>query len=116
MKTRASDPSFPADLAVLVFPGPMALLSMALLWVTCDRGTPWMVAYTGAVFTVIAGAVKLFRAKLPLYRQGRYFKFGPQGLPAATMPLYWSAMKLILAGMAVAAFLLMGRLSVPIHW
>ena len=89
---------------------------MAFLWVTCDRGTPWMVAYIGAVFTVIAGAVKLFRVKLPLYRQGRYFTFGPQGLPAASVPFYWRAIKWILASVTAAALLLVGRLSIPIHW
>lgn len=105
MKTRPSDPDFPIDLMVWFIPLPIALM----LWILFNRGLPWIVAYAAAVLMVMIGAVKLFRAKLPLYRQGRYFTWGPGDLPEASLPLYRSAMRWIVAGVGVALLLLLPR-------
>ena len=105
MKTRDFDPSFPMDLAVWFLPTPWALVII----VAFDRGTPWVVAYAGAVLLVAVGAAKMFFVKLPIYRQGRFFTFGPQSLPASSLPLYWGAVKIIIVGVVAALFLLAPR-------
>ena len=105
MKTRDSDPSFPMDLAVWFLPMAWALI----ITVAIDRGIPWVVAYAGAVLFVVVGAIKMFIAKLPIYRQGRFFTFGPQSLPESSLPLYWGAVKLIIVGVGVALLLLAPR-------
>ncbi len=70
-----------------------------------------MSAYAGAILIMVLGTVKLFRAKLPLYRQKRFFTWGPQGLPEASVPLYWRAIRVILGGIITAVFLLLPKLT-----
>ncbi len=41
-----------------------------------------------AVASALVGMVLLFLAKLPLYRQGRFFTFGAQVLPTRNRKLY----------------------------
>ena len=103
--------NFPADLGFLIGMPLVALPSAALLWLASDRGVPWMSAYAGAILIMILGTVKLFRAKLPLYRQKRFFTWGTKGLPEASVPLYGQAIRFILAGIYTAIFLLLPKLT-----
>ncbi len=53
-----------------------------------------------------SGVGLLFLARLPLYRQGRFFSFGTGGLSNFRRKLYWLAY-----GMVVGAALLLGIIS-----
>ncbi|MDB6072796.1 MAG: hypothetical protein JWO89_436 [Verrucomicrobiaceae bacterium] len=109
MKTKQSDPDFPINQAVWLVPWPVAIAFLA--WFPFNRGIPWIVGYAAAVLIVVIGALKLFRAKLPLYRQKRFLTWGPRGLPEAAVLLYWRAIRLLLVGMSAAVFLLLPKLT-----
>ena len=51
-------------------------------------GMPWIWCYVGAISVALVGIGLLFCAKLPLYRQGRFFSFGPGPLPEQRRPAY----------------------------
>ena len=44
-----------------------------------------------SVAMALAGIVLLFFARLPLYRQHKFFCFGPKALPLSHRKLYWTA-------------------------
>ncbi|MEN6336561.1 MAG: hypothetical protein ABFE01_20085, partial [Phycisphaerales bacterium] len=52
------------------------------------------------------GVILLFFARLPLYRQGRFFTFGSKALPAAHRKVYRIAYGLIGLGVAMMLGLL----------
>lgn len=66
-----------------------------------DTTLPWIAFVIGAV-----GITMLFFARLPLYRQRRFFSFGPQALPAGHRRLYWIAYGVIGASIAIMTLLL----------
>jgi hypothetical protein len=105
---------FPLDL--LMLSGLPIILSMALMQSLLSlRGWPWVIAYSCALLVAIIGAALLFRAKLPLYRQRRFFTFGSRHLPADSLPLYRLALRFCLVGFSAAIVLLL--LSLPwMHW
>jgi len=53
----------------------------------------------------LIGAVLLFLARLPLYRQRRFFTIGPTALPDSHRRIYRAAWKFIAAGLVVMIFL-----------
>jgi hypothetical protein len=52
----------------------------------------WLGLGTGGI-----GIILLFFARLPLYRQGRFWTFGPQHLDRSHRRLYWVAYLLVAA-------------------
>ncbi len=64
----------------------------------------WIVC---AILTVAAGGVQIFRAKLPVYRQRRFFTFGPGVLPESSLNHYWQGWRLVASG-TLAATLILG--------
>ena len=52
----------------------------------------------------ICGIVLLFFARLPLYRQHRFFTFGPRCLDGCHRRLYWLAYLFVLASIALLGF------------
>lgn len=52
-------------------------------------GMPWICTYLGAVAIAAVGIGLLFYAKLPLYRERRFFTFGPGPLLEERRPAYW---------------------------
>lgn len=105
MKTRRSEPSFPADLAFVLGPF-LAAIPMIL---TSLRGWPWVAASAVAVLTVAIGGSLIFRAKWPVYREKRFFTFGARALPDSSIPLYQRGWWYVISGAAVAVMLLVGR-------
>ncbi|SRR6266542_1635423 len=79
--------NFPPDiLAALGLP--VVVVALLASWVLSVHGIAWILA-TGASFCVaVLGAALLFIAKLPLYRQGRFFTFGIQALPVTSHRFY----------------------------
>ena len=98
---------FPPDLAAVLAP---VFLSVVFLYVTCavewarafgDKRLFHLALWLGAV-----GSVLLFFARLPLYRQGRFFTLGPKSLTGVHRRLYYAAYWLIIPSIALLALLL----------
>jgi hypothetical protein len=85
---------------------PLLLFTVASSWLFSLRDWHWVAAYCMALLIAIAGAVYLFRAKLPLYRQGRCFTFGSRHLPPDSIPYYRRGCRLSIIGILLAAALL----------
>src|SRR5437016_805437 len=67
------------------------LVGMVLpLFQSLKRVDAWRLFSIG-VAAGVAGIVLLFWARLPLYRQQQYFRFGPRLLDAAHRRMYWIA-------------------------
>ncbi len=58
-----------------------------------------------ALVLSVSGISTLFIAKLPLYRQGKYFSFGCKELPVRHRKLYWTAY--VLLGLSVFIMLML---------
>ena len=97
---------FPPDL--LAASGiPIIVVALLTSWLLSLRGWQWIAAYCCALLIALIGAVCLFRAKLPLYRQHRFFTFGSRHLPAASIPLYRLGCRLSIIGILLAVLLLL---------
>jgi hypothetical protein len=98
---------FPPDLAAVLAP---ILLSVTFLYVTC--ATQWAKAFGDkrlfhlALWLGGVGSVLLFFARLPLYRQRRFFTLGPKSLTGVRRRLYYAAYWLILPSIALLVLLL----------
>ena len=98
--------NFPADL-IAASGIPMVIVALVTSWLCSLHGWPWVAAYCSSLLLAIVGAIYLFCAKLPLYRQQRFFTFGSQHLPPASLPLYRLGCRLSIAGISFALILLM---------
>lgn len=56
--------------------------------------------FWAGISTGASGVVALFVARLPLYRERRFFAFGPRALDSFHRRLYWLACLLVVAGIA----------------
>ena len=62
--------------------------SLLLSFFTRLSGLPWIWCYGIALFVAEGGVVLIFYAKLPLYRQRRFFTFGSGKLPESRRAFY----------------------------
>jgi hypothetical protein len=99
--------NFPAD---LLFASclPTLLVAFATSWLLTLHGWRWSVAFTAAILVALIGATDLFRAKLPLYRHGRFFTLGSRDLPPRSAALYRRGCRLSIIGIAVGSLLVAG--------
>jgi nitric oxide reductase large subunit len=109
MNSNRSDWYVPSDwlaiLSLYFIILPMGLLSAMLIPAlnNARHGNPALV-YVSMTLAMV-GVVLLFFARLPLYRQHKFFYFGPKALPPRQRRLYWAAY--ILTGMSVVLMLLL---------
>lgn len=88
---------FPYDLRVLL--EPIVILPLILFFSTF---LPGALNHGGATLFIVAmalgiiGVVLLFLARLPLYRQRRFFAFGPRHLTGIHKKLYYTAYAFII--------------------
>jgi hypothetical protein len=61
----------------------------------------WVALIIGCI-----GVALLFKARLPLYRQGKYFSFGPRQLSPEQRRLYWISYAFIAASFLIMVLLL----------
>lgn len=99
--------SFPPDLGALLSP---IFLIIAILYVS--SGLSWAKT-TGdqslfhlALFLGSTGALLLLVARIPLYRQRRFFTVGPQALTGVYRKLYFAAYALIVPSTILFGLLL----------
>lgn len=98
---------FPPDLGAVLSP---ILLIIAVVYVSC--GLSWAKAagdqsiFHLALFLGAAGALLLLAARIPLYRQRRFFTLGPRALTGIYRKLYYAAYALIVPSIILFGLLL----------
>jgi hypothetical protein len=108
MEKKSSNWHFPADLGCMFF----SWLWIALLAVVSGGILPLIaklrsgnvleIFYTGLGLAGV-GTILLFLARLPLYRQRRFWTVGPRELDPSHRRLYWLAYAFVLASIALLA-------------
>ena len=98
---------FPPDLGAVISP---ILLIIVVLYVSC--GLSWAKTFGDtslfhfAMFLGGVGASLLLVARIPLYRQRRFFTLGPKSLTGFHRKLYYTAYGLIVPSVLLLALLL----------
>jgi hypothetical protein len=101
---KSSDWYIPPDIAMfLIIPSIVILSGMLLPAITNIRRAEVIDLFYGALGLGCLGSILLFFARIPLYRQHRFWTFGPHELPGFQRKLYWLAYVVV-----VAALLLLG--------
>ncbi len=91
-------------IAAIAFAG-----SWVLTFFTRLTGMPWICCYFIGVAVALLGAGLIFYAKLPLYRERRFFTFGPRALPEQRRPPYRWGYVLVSAGVMLLICLLLSK-------
>src|SRR5262245_43594239 len=79
---------------IIVFLG----MQMFLFFMTLT-GTPWIYFLVGSFVLMIFGSALIVYAKLPAYRNGRFFTFGAGSVPEHLVRHYRWGWRLFLTGM-----------------
>ncbi len=91
----------------------IAVVGIVTTWIlnffTQLTGAPWICCYFIGLGVAAAGASLIFYARLPLYRQRRFFTFGPRALPEQRRPFYRWGYACALLGVLLLACLLLSR-------
>jgi hypothetical protein len=72
-------------------------------------GTPWIWCYGVSLVIAAAGVALLFYAKVPLYREGRFFTFGARALPEDRRSFYRWGYRCVAFAIALLLCLLFSR-------
>jgi hypothetical protein len=91
----------------------VAFVAIITTWVldffTQLTGVPWICSYLIALSVAASGAGLIFYAKLPLYRERRFFTFGSRALPEQRRPFYRWGYRCAALGILLLACLLLSR-------
>jgi membrane protein YdbS with pleckstrin-like domain len=90
---------------------PIVIPMLVASWLFSLHGTPWLWAAAISFGIAIIGAALLFIAKLPLYRQRRFFTFGIQAIPQSSHGFYLWGCRLAIVGCVLMFFLWLGSFS-----
>ena len=102
--------NFPPDLfATLGLP--VVIMAIFTSWLLSIHGNTWIWATAASFGIAVFGAALLFVAKLPLYRQRRFFTFGIQALPESSHGFYRWGCRCSIAGCMLIVFLLIGSMA-----
>jgi len=99
--------NFPADL-LAVSGIPFVVVTVVSTSFMSMRGTAWIIAAAASLGLTLLGVAFLFYAKLPLYRQRRFFTFGLRAIPASRHVYYRWGCGLCVLGCVVMMFLSVG--------
>jgi hypothetical protein len=96
MSKKSSDWYIPADWAfqfslLIVIPVTTILAGVLLPALSFLKTTDAFILFYTALGIGALGSILLFFARLPLYRQRRYWTLGPRELPNLHRKLYWLA-------------------------
>ena len=114
MKNRGSKDWIwpPADQVVglwgfLILATVSIVTSQVLSFFTRRTGVPWIFCYLIGIGIAVLGASLIFFAKLPLYRERRFFTIGSKALPEQRRPFYRWGYRCALVGILLLACLLL---------
>ena len=85
------------------------IASQVLMFFTRLTGAPWIWCYGIGLAAATVGVALVFYAKLPLYRQRRFFTFGSRALPESRRPFYRWGYRCIAFAVALLLCLLLSR-------
>ena len=105
MKWEKTDWQFPPDLGCLLVVPLVATLAgfiVPLLAIARQENTMFFLL---AITVSAMGVFLLFLARLPLYREKRFFCLGSSALPESHRKLYRAAWKIILVGLGMLILL-----------
>ena len=83
--------------------------SQVLTFFTGLTGARWVWCYAIALAVAVIGASLIFFAKLPLYRERRFFTFGSRALPEQRRPFYRWGYRCAIFAVALFLCLLLSR-------
>jgi hypothetical protein len=72
-------------------------------------GMRWIYFFTGSQALLFIGAALILRAKIPVYRSGRFFTFGPKYIPENLAAYYRWGWRVFLFGVALSLCLLLSK-------
>lgn len=105
MGKKSSNWYVPPDLAMfLIIPSIAILASMLLPVLAYIQRAEILDLFYVALGLGGAGSILLFFARLPLYRQHRFWTFGPGELPGFHRKLYWFAYLFVITSVLLFAF------------
>ena len=104
MSKKSSDWYLPPDWVFvfslqLLIPVIVVLAGVLLPVLGFLKTTEAVILFYAGLGTGVTGSILLFFARLPLYRQRRFWTFGPSALPRFHRKLYWLAYAVIVAGL-----------------
>ena len=73
------------------------------------RGEPWIHFFFLSQSLLILGAGLIVHAKVPIYRRGRFFTFGPKSIPKNLAGWYRWGWRLFLFGVALSLCLFLSK-------
>ena len=85
------------------------LASLVLGFFSRLTGTPWIWCYAVALLFAGIGVSLIFFAKLPLYRERRFFTFGSRALPEGRRVFYRWGYRCAIFAVALLLCLLLSR-------
>ncbi len=85
------------------------LTSQVIAFFTRLTGTPWIWCYALGLAVAAVGVALIFYAKLPLYRQLRFFTFGSRALPEGRRSFYRWGYYCVSFAIALLVCLLLSR-------
>ena len=85
------------------------LASQVLTFFMRLSGTPWIWCYGVGLVVAGVGVALVFYAKLPLYRQRRFFTFGSRALPESKRSFYRWGYRCVTFAIALLLCLLLSR-------
>src|ERR1043165_9180984 len=97
--------NFPPDI-LATFAVPVVIIAIVTSWLQSLHGINWIWATAASFCIAVFGAALLFVAKLPLYRQRRFFTFGIRFLPESSHGFYRWGCRCSVAGCALIVLLL----------
>ena len=88
----------------------ISILTLRVLeFFTNLNGTPWIWCYGVGLAIAAIGVSLIYYAKLPMYRQRRFFTFGSQALPERSRPFYRWGYRCVLFAVALLACLFLSK-------
>lgn len=72
-------------------------------------GMPWIWFFVASFGFMVFGGALIVRAKLPVYRSGRWFSFGLKSVPAPLHGVYRWGWRMFLFGVVLALCLLLSK-------
>jgi hypothetical protein len=85
------------------------IVDRGLLFFVNLRGRVWVYLALACFALMIRGAAMIARAKIPVYRIGRFLTFGSRAIPAPLAGIYHWGWRLFVAGIALTLCLLLSR-------
>jgi predicted lysophospholipase L1 biosynthesis ABC-type transport system permease subunit len=86
----------------------LAVLQLLMFFLNLNSKL-WIYFFVASVLILFSGAAMIIRAKIPVYRSGRFLTFGVKSVPERLAGCYRWGWRVFLLGVALALCLLLSR-------